>query len=140
MYYSLTGSNKKRRAMLDKAIQLAYQKLDIGDDYWIYIEISRKRLDEDAYGWCLYDKEWGRMKRINIQLWGQLADDWLVSALFHELKHAEQYAKGYLNPQTDTWKGKDYSNSTAYVSAPWEVAANRFEQTMYKRWENAQSR
>lgn len=145
MYYSVSGSNKARRAMLDRAVAMANDRLNISDDCWVDINVRRGALEDNAYGLCWHGILWPtpavwpdiksrKLRVIHIDLYGKLPDDWLVATLFHELKHAEQYALGHLSPCTTMWKGTDYSESNAYVSLPWEAAAMRFEERMARKW------
>lgn len=134
MYYSVSGSNKARRAMLDRAVAMANDRLNISDDYWVDINVRRGVLEDDAYGLCWHGIKSRKLRVIHIDLYGKLPDDWLVATLFHELKHAEQYALGHLSPCTTMWKGTDYSESNAYLSLPWETAAMRFEERMARKW------
>lgn len=133
VFFEVRGSNAKRRALIEQAAEFCAERLTLGKAI-ININISGRRLEDDAYGYCDYVAKHNRFHHIDIELYGKLDDAELISTLFHELKHAEQYCVGDLSPCVNVWKGKDYSKSNAYMSLPWEVAARGFERRALNRW------
>lgn len=134
MIYSITGSNKKRRALLTRAVDRAVTRLKIPSNTILEIAVRRGRLEDNAYGYCEYEGKTNKKQYVHIELFGQIMDSELVSTLFHELKHAEQFTTGLLSADNTRYKGRDYSTSQAYLSLPWEVSARGFEERMLNRW------
>ena len=55
--------------------------------------------------------------------------------LAHELTHVAQFAKGTLKvtPKGRLWRGKFYSNNTAYLDQPWEIQAFARQEIILRR-------
>ena len=75
-----------------------------------------------------------RRHRVDIEVYAPLSESEFISTLFHELKHAEQFCTGSLSEDMVTWKGRDFSESNAYWSLPWEISARNFEYRLLNRW------
>lgn len=134
MLYTITGSNKKRRALADLAVQFAIKRLSFPKNAIININLRRAKLDEGAYGYCDYQGVYYRRHRVDIEVYAPLSESEFISTLFHELKHAEQFCTGSLSEDMVTWKGQDFSKSNAYWSLPWEISARNFEYRLLHRW------
>jgi len=134
MIYFITGSNLKRRSLLTRAVDRAAPRLNIPKNTIIEIVVRKGKLEDNAYGYCEYEGKTRNNHQIRIELFGQIMDSELVSTLFHELKHAEQFTTGALSQDNTRYKGRDYSNSQAYLSLPWEISARGFESRMLNRW------
>lgn len=134
MIYCVTGSNKARRALAERAIVFADRRLNFPENADIVVHLTRARLDDDAYGFCDYRGTYYRRHKIDIEIQANLCDSEFVSTIFHELKHAEQYCNGDLSECTTVWRGRDFSNSNAYWSLPWEVSARGFESRLLSHW------
>lgn len=132
--YSITGSNQKRRNLTDTAVRFALERLDFPKNTIININLRRARLDGGAYGYCDYQGTHYRRHIIDIEVYAPLSESEFISTVFHELKHAEQFCNGSLSEDMVTWKGRDFSDSNAYWSLPWEVSARGFENRMLNRW------
>lgn len=134
MFYTITGSNKKQRVLADTAVAFAVERLSLPDKVTINVKLSRARLEDGNYGYCDYQGTYYRRHIVDIVVHSLLSESEFVSTIFHELKHAEQFCDGSLSPDLVSWKGRDYSESNAYRSLPWEISARGFEERLLNRW------
>lgn len=134
MRYFVTGSNVAKRALTADAVEYANRRLKIPKNVDVYITLSNAKLEDGAYGWCNYSHMSGRRTIIEMEVYAKLDEDEFVSTVFHELKHAQQFADGSLHKNGMVWRGRDYSMSEAYDSLPWEIAAKGFETRLLNRW------
>lgn len=134
MLYSISGSNAYRRDLASRAIDFAGNRLKFPAKTRVDILLLNARLEDEALGYCHYQSKVGRYQYIEIEVYAKQTDKELVATIFHELKHAEQFALGDLDRAGMAWKGKDYSFSEAYTSLPWEILARGFEERALRAW------
>jgi hypothetical protein len=134
MVYHVSGSNKARRELAERAVEFAESRLTLPENVDICIRLTRARLEDNAHGYCDYQGTYYRRHKIEIEIHSKLSEADFVSTIFHEMKHAEQYCTGVLSECTSFWKGRDYTSSRAYMSLPWEVSARGFEARLLTRW------
>ena len=86
----------------------------------------RKKLDQDAMGYC-----WGDRDEVEIEINRTVSWEEQMIALAHEMVHAKQFFREELDPYF-YWKKRNWSNC-AYEHQPWEKSAYYWEEKLFKK-------
>jgi len=100
----------------------------------IMIDIEfRKRLDDDADGYCEVSGVNARNKprEFTIQIQKNKSERYMLMTLAHEMVHLKQYVMGELDETMDVWNGKRVSSKVSYWDSPWEIEARGRELGLY---------
>lgn len=116
MFYEITKGKRYEKLVVD-AMDFIIDHLKIPSDVWVSISLERS---DRSCGGCVHLED----DEYEVDINTNQTKEEIVATLFHEMKHVEQKALGYL--QETVWKGKDYK-SVPYMDQPWEKEAYDFE-------------
>ena len=121
MRYEVSGGNKHKREVVDKAMSCVIHLVKIPSS--IYVEISF--IKSGNHG-VVQDTKTRFLIEINSTVC--LAE--IAYTVFHEMKHVEQLVSGKLQHTYNKtlWMGEDHTE-TPYFQCPWEVEAYKFEKS-----------
>lgn len=99
------------------------------------IEVTLKKLKDDADGYCL--RVTPRNFKIEINHTQGLRR--MLETVAHEMVHVKQYARNEMNDWVHDekyykWKGTSVPEKTNYWDLPWEIEANGMEIGLFVRW------
>lgn len=121
MMYEVSGGNKQKRDVVNKAMSYVIHLLKIPSNVYIEIDFVRS-------GNHTVMNIGGSRYLIEINTTVSLAE--IAYTVFHEMKHIEQLASGRLRHQgfITFWEGKDMP-LIEYHQRPWEIEAYNFEKS-----------
>ena len=132
MICTVVGGTKKERATVEEALCFAKEYwLPRHRKLWVDVEIKRN-LDVDA---DVLDGDDDREFVIRLKRGLDYED--LVTAIFHEMVHVKQWAKGEMQElvrQSKTRFNGTLFGETEYWDRPWEIEAHGREKGLFVRW------
>ena len=124
MLYEYENGSAKVRAIVDNAMAIVINHIDIPDNVNVTFEFAKS----NSCGGCVdMEVDEDGVHQFYVDLNSKQSAEELTATVFHELKHVEQNANRRLD-QT-IWLGKDYKD-VQYADRPWEIEAYAFEEQM----------
>lgn len=139
MIATITGTKSKtQQKLFMMALDFYLSKLlskRIINHLTVDIEI-KKRLDEDASGYCdvVGCNTRNKPRDFTIQIERNKSLRYMLMTLAHECVHLKQYALGEIDDNLCHWKGKRVHSKTDYWDSPWEIEAHGREVGLYTRF------
>jgi len=121
MIYEVETESDQYPAAIDQAMTVAVGLLQLPENVYVTLTLGE---EYSSAGGCVHcdDEDGYMMFDVDININQDIVE--LITTLFHELKHVEQYATGRLT-QTN-WLGKK-KPVLEYYERPWEKEAYKFE-------------
>ena len=135
LHVSIDGADQREANILYNAYFFALKEL-MPRKQNLDVEIALTDIEGDADGFHMEVEK--NVHEIEIQK-GLIEED-MITALFHEMVHVRQHARGWLKDKgpIKTWMGEDYiaaySTVDEYMALPWEAEAYKLQEELYAKW------
>lgn len=141
---NVTGGSKSQQKYVYSIVEFCIQKLMPRMD--LNIDVKLKKLDDNAYGYCLATCEDGerndRPRTFEIEVERNMRLRKVLETVAHEMVHVKQYARGELYESTaqgkHRWQGEWLNKDPDYWDQPWEIEAHGRECGLFVRWAESQ--
>jgi hypothetical protein len=131
------GATKEQRKIIHSVAQ--FMASELFARYQVRIDFHLKKLDDNAYGYCVHKYDNYKPRDFQIELEKSLSNELLVETIIHEMIHIEQMVTEKLKYRyhnifdiKQLWYDKDFSNAD-YDKQPWEKDAYKREKVYMKK-------